>query len=210
MVEHANFIQAKGMQKYMKGHFSFYGINSPLRRQLLKALYVSEGKPDPQVIRNLAILLWAEEEREMQYVALDLLETIKRKLEPTDLELIETLITSKSWWDTVDLLASHLVGEWLLKYPIEKIEILQRWFDSGNMWLQRTVLIHQLNYKQQTDELLLFSYIEKLNTSKEFFIRKAIGWALRQYARTKPEAVKEFVQKTPMSPLSFREATKHM
>jgi 3-methyladenine DNA glycosylase AlkD len=210
MVEHANFIKAKGMQKYMKDHFSFYGVNSPMRKQLLKSLYVSEGKPDPNVIRSLALLLWNEEEREMQYIALDLLDTIKRKLEPVDLELIETLITSKSWWDTVDLLACHLAGEWLLKYPKNKAEILQRWFDSENMWLQRTVLIHQLNYKQQTDELLLYSYIEKMNESKEFFIRKAIGWALRQYARTKPESVKIFVQKTPLSPLSFREATKHM
>ncbi len=210
MVEHANFILAKGMQKYMKDHYSFYGVNSPTRKQLLKTLYTSEGKPEPQVVRSLALLLWVEEEREMQYVALDLLESIKRKLEPTDLELIEKLIKHKSWWDTVDLLASHLAGAWLLKYPKSREKILQRWFESENMWLQRTVLIHQLNYKQQTDELLLFSYIEKLNTSNEFFIRKAIGWALRQYARTNPESVQIFVQKTPMSPLSFREATKHL
>lgn len=210
MVEHANFPKAKGMQKYMKDHFSFYGVNSPSRKQLLRTLFTSEGKPEPKVVRSLALLLWDEEEREMQYVGLDLLETIKRKLEPTDLQLIEALIIRKSWWDTVDLLASHLAGEWLLQFPKNKEEILQKWFDSGNMWLQRTVLIHQLNYKQQTDELLLFSYIQKLNMSKEFFIRKAIGWALRQYAKTNPESVMEFVQKTPMSPLSFREATKHM
>lgn len=210
MSSNANFTKAKGMQKYMKDISSFYGISSPLRRQLLKELIVIHGKPDATEVRELAELLWEEEEREMQYVAMDLLGSIKKHLEPTDLQLIEKLITTKSWWDTVDLLASHLAGTWLLKFPDKKQNILKIWFESENMWLQRTVLIHQLLYKTSTNESILFLYIEKLKDSKEFFIRKAIGWALRQYARTAPQSVKLFVETTRLSSLSVREATKHL
>jgi 3-methyladenine DNA glycosylase AlkD len=109
----------------------------------------------------------------------------------------------------VDLLASHLAGTWLLKFPENKQKILEAWFTSENMWLQRTVLIHQLLYKANTDESILFHYADKLKDSKEFFIRKAIGWALRQYARTAPQSVRLFVETTSLSSLSVREATKH-
>jgi 3-methyladenine DNA glycosylase AlkD len=210
MSSNANFAKAIGMKKYMKELFSFYGIGSPQRRQLLKVLIVTHGKPDPKEVRKLAELLWAEEEREMQYAAMDLLGIIKKQLEPNDLQLIEKLITTKSWWDTVDLLASHLAGTWLLKFPENKLEILENWFASENMWLQRTVLIHQLLYKTNTNESILFDYINRLKDSKEFFIRKAIGWALRQHARTAPQSVRLFVETTSLSSLSVREATKHL
>lgn len=209
-VHHANFTKAKGMQKYMKDHFSYYGIDSPTRRLLLKGIIAKEGKPNPQTIRELAILLWRAEEREMQYAAMDFLDSIKKKLIKSDIQLIEKLITTKSWWDSVDALASHLAGNYLLQFPEEKISLLDKWYQSGNMWLQRTVLIHQLNYKEKTDENLLFDYCEKLRESKEFFIRKAIGWALRQYARTAPQKVVSFLNRTELSPLSVREATKHL
>ncbi len=210
MSSNANFAKAVGMQKYMKGLFSFYGISSPQRRQLLKELILIHGKPDPIEVRKLAELLWAEEEREMQYAAMDLLGSIKKQLEPNDLQLIEKLITTKSWWDTVDLLASHLAGTWLLKFPENKQKILETWFASESMWLQRTVLIHQLLYKTNTNESILFDYITRLKDSKEFFIRKAIGWALRQYARSAPQSVRLFVETTNLSSLSEREATKHL
>lgn len=209
-VEHANFIKSKGMQKYMKNHFSFYGIDSPTRRLLLKGIIAKEGKPSPLVVRNLSELLWHAEEREMQYAAMDFLDTIKKKLQESDLSLIENLITTKSWWDTVDALSSHLAGNWLLQFPQNKEKILQQWYNSKNMWLQRTVLIHQLNYKEKTDERILFDYCRKLSNSNEFFIKKAIGWALRQYARTAPANVKAFVVQTELSTLSVREATKHL
>lgn len=209
-VQHANFLKAQGMQKYMKDLFSFYGINSPTRRQLLKVIISKEGKPNPQTIRELALLLWKAEEREMQYAAMDFLDSIQKKLIESDLDLIEKLITTKSWWDTVDALASHLAGNWLLKFPDNKENIVDSWFKSGNIWLQRTVLIHQLNYRDKTDEKLLFFYCDQLKESKEFFIRKGIGWALRQYARTAPNHVSAFVNRTSLSPLSYREATKHL
>lgn len=209
-VQHANFVKAKGMQKYMKDLFSFYGIDSPTRKQLIKKIITKEGKPSPQIVRELALLLWKAEEREMQYAAMDLLDTIKKKPIESDLAMIEQLILSKSWWDSVDAIASHLAGNWFLKFPENKESILEKWFQSGNIWLQRTVLIHQLNYKEQTDERLLFHYCEQLKASKEFFIRKGIGWALRQYARTAPIQVKVFVNRTELSTLSIREATKHL
>jgi 3-methyladenine DNA glycosylase AlkD len=209
-VHHANFTKAKGMQKYMKDNFSYYGIDSPTRRQLLKGIITKEGKPNPQTIRELAVLLWRAEEREMQYAAMDLLDFIKKKLIESDIQLIEKLITTKSWWDSVDALASHLAGNYLLQFPKDKHSLLDNWFKSDNMWLQRTVLIHQLTFKEKTDENLLFDYCEKLRESKEFFIRKAIGWALRQYARTAPQNVVSFLNRTELSPLSVREATKHL
>lgn len=209
-VQHANFLKAKDMQKYMKDLFSFYGIDSPTRRQLLKSIIAKEGKPNSQTIRELALLLWKAEEREMQYAAMDFLDSIKKKPFESDLLLIEELITTKSWWDTVDAIASHFAGNWFLKFPENKELILDNWYQSRNMWLQRTVLIHQLNYKEKTDENLLFYYCDQLKESNEFFIRKGIGWALRQYARTAPNNVRAFVNRTELSSLSYREATKHL
>jgi 3-methyladenine DNA glycosylase AlkD len=124
--------------------------------------------------------------------------------------LLERLITTKSWWDTIDGLASHAIGELFLRYPDARDGTVARWRSSDNFWLRRTTLLFQLGYKDKTDEALLFSLIEENLDSKEFFIQKAIGWILREYSKTAPNVVQDYVAKTALAPLSEREALKWM
>lgn len=208
--QHAHAEQARQMRAYLKDKFDMYGIKTPLRRQLSKEFIQLWRKANERIPTSLLLQLWAMPQREYQYVALDLLDKYKRSSRPEDLQLFETLILDKSWWDTVDALASHQVG-WLFLRHGELIDAATaKWMDSGNMWLQRTCLLYQLGYKNQTNWPRLQSYILALASSREFFLRKAIGWALRQYAKTDPEAVKAFVHthSHSLAPLSIREALK--
>jgi 3-methyladenine DNA glycosylase AlkD len=126
------------------------------------------------------------------------------------IQTFEKMLVNKSWWDSVDFINSELLGRYFKKYPEKIRPVTEGWMASNHIWLQRSCLIFQLNYKKQTDTGLLSEYILRLNDSNEFFIQKAIGWALRQYARTDAAWVKDFVEKTPLKPLSKREALKHI
>jgi 3-methyladenine DNA glycosylase AlkD len=130
---------------------------------------------------------------------------------PVGLPVLRRLIVTHSWWDTVDALASHSVGPLVRRQP-ELARELDDWSVSENLWLRRTALIYQLGYKERTDAARLFAYVDRMAHEKEFFIRKAIGWALRQYARTAPAEVKAFLlpRRQKLSGLSWREATKHL
>ena len=198
------------MAAYMKHNFSFMGLAAPLRKKI-QSLHFESGK---EVLdahwREAVKLLWEENAREFQYTAMDLLLKYKRKLEPIDIHLLEELIRSKSWWDSVDFLAGTMVGLYFRKYPDERNLHMQNWDASQNMWLQRSILIFQLRYKDDTDVALLFNYCHQYSASKEFFIRKAIGWALRELAKTQKEKVICFVNETNLSGLSKREALKHI
>ena len=146
----------------------------------------------------------------MQYFSLDLLSKYSRISLKEWIDLYEELLTKKSWWDTVDGLAASQVGGHFEKFP-ELIEpYTDKWMASDNIWLQRTCLIFQLKYKDQTDFELMKSFIRSLAPSNEFFIRKSIGWALRQYGKFHPDKVIKFVESQPMSNLSRREALRLM
>lgn len=199
---------AEKMERYMKNNFPFYGIKSTERRQLSQTFHQSVKQISEEEVDQLVKKLWELPERENQYVALDFLIKRKKKLVETDIDLLEYLIVTKSWWDTVDLIASHLVGTLFMKYPQFVHERGEQWIQSDHLWLQRTMLIFQLRYKEETDEQLLFSTIERLNDKNEFFIQKAIGWALREYSKTNPEAVNTFIETHHLSPLSKREGLK--
>lgn len=149
-------------------------------------------------------------EREFQNVALDMLERRVKKLDKSYIGLFETLITTKPWWDTIDPIASKLIGSFMLKYPELIEDYPEKWIASGDMWLQRTAILFQLKYKAKTNVPLLFRYIDNCSESREFFIQKAIGWALREYAKTDAAAVRRFVQERRLAPLSRREALKGM
>ena len=142
----------------------------------------------------------------VSYFALGLYDKRKKQLKQEEIPFLEYLITTKSWWDTVDYISPHLIGALFMKKPEVIEHSIQRWLDSDNLWLQRSAILFQLKYKDKTDTKLLFSIIEACANSKEFFIRKAIGWALREYSKTNPEAVLTFVQTHSLSPLSEREA----
>lgn len=200
---------AKAMEAYMKGHFAFYGIKAMPRRQLLARFLKDHGMPtpfDPEVLRSM----WAAPQREFHHSAIDIMEKQIDSINESDLTLLEEFIVTKSWWDTVDGLSSWIVGPYFLKFPKHKAEKTHQWAVHDNMWLRRASIIFQLSYKQKTDTELLFRHIGLNIGSKEFFVNKAIGWALREYAKTDAEVVRRFVGETEFHSLSKREALRRL
>jgi 3-methyladenine DNA glycosylase AlkD len=208
-IETANPQNAAAMQKYMKDNFVYFGIKTPERKLIYKEFIALQGLPSYEELPEIIRSLWQQPEREYQYFAIELLEKFTKKFDNQIINLLEEMITQKSWWDSVDLLASHHVADYFKKYPENIQNITAQWMVSQNMWLQRTCIIFQLFYKKQTDTALLFEHIRCCADSKEFFIQKAIGWALRQYARTDSQMVLKFVEENTLKPLSKREALKH-
>jgi 3-methyladenine DNA glycosylase AlkD len=204
----ANSSDAVFMKKYMLNQFEYFGIRAPKQKEIRRHFFKTYGLPDPAEVPALVKELWQLPEREYQYFAIDLSENLLKKMRKQAIEIIEFMVVKKPWWDTVDWIASHHGGTYFKIFPEKIPERTAAWMDSGNMWLQRTALLFQLKYKQQTDEALMFSYILRLKDSKEFFIRKAIGWALREYSKVAPENVISFVESTELSGLSRREALK--
>jgi len=206
--EAANSENAGPMEKYMRHQFEFLGIKSPERKRLFREFVQQQGLPDLADLDKICRDLWHLPEREYQYSAMDLLERMRRKLTPDFIPLLEYLIITKSWWDTIDGLASHSVGDLFKKYPDIRDEHIDRWRVSDNFWLRRITLLFQLRYKHETDEALLFDLILENVDSEEFFIQKAIGWALREYSKTNATAVTTFVNNHTLPRLSQREALK--
>ncbi|WEK55536.1 MAG: DNA alkylation repair protein [Candidatus Cohnella colombiensis] len=207
---HANAQKAKAMEAYLRDQYPFLGIKTPERRQLLKQFKAEHGMPNKDLLLEIVQELWQLPEREFQNVAMDLLGTYSKHAKPEDIDIFEQLITMKSWWDTVDYLAASTVGDHLKRFPQLIVPYTERWIHSDNLWLRRSAILYQLKYKKQTDVERLFAYIQLGKDEQDFFIRKAIGWALREYAKTDADAVKRFVAETKLSPLSEREALKRL
>jgi len=205
---HADPAKAAPMEAYMRGKFPFLGIKTPERNRLTKEFWSQHGIPEGDELLDVVKRLWSLPERELQNVAMAFLGKHGKRARKEDIETFEELVVTKSWWDTVDYLASHTMGDHLAKYPELIPRYTERWIASENFWLRRTAILYQLRYKERTDAGRLFHYIEKCKEENEFFIRKAIGWALREYSKTDESAVRAFVDKTPLSPLSAREALK--
>jgi len=205
-LQNANKEVAYWMTKYMKNRFTAYGIKRPLRDIINKEFLKEFGFPPFEAINEVVRLLWQKDERELQYFAMELLFKFRKNITPEIINLYEEIITTKSWWDTVDYIAVKLIGNYFKVFPEQITAVTQKWMSSGNIWLQRSCILFQLKYKNATDTDLLFSFITPCTASKEFFIQKAIGWALREYAKTNPQAVLTFAAQTPLKPLSRREA----
>lgn len=208
--QHSDETTADWSFNYMKNQFVFLGIKAPLRNTLFKQFMLENTPPQYDDLVDMVWELWLEPEREFQYFAIEILVKYKKSWSEDIIELFEKLIVTKSWWDSVDYISSALVSVYLKRFPHQIVPVTERWMNSENMWLQRVCLIFQLSYRKETDTELMFAYMHRLTYSKEFFIQKAIGWALRQYARTDAEAVKDFVENTKLAPLSKREALKHI
>jgi len=205
---HANPQNAVAMSAYMKNHFSFFGIKATERRALFK-LFVAEYRQISKVEMLLFVRqCWLMPEREMQLCAMEILVKHRKQWDNDYFVLFEEMITTKSWWDTVDFIAANLVGDFLSRNSAMIEPAVTRWMKSENMWLQRTAILFQLKYKSKTDVHLLFSLCNQLCSSKEFFIRKAIGWALREYSKTDANAVEQFVAASNLHSFSKREALK--
>jgi 3-methyladenine DNA glycosylase AlkD len=208
--EQADADRAESMAAYMKGRFSFYGVQSRPRRSAQRPVF-ADWVPDGDELMAFAGACWERQEREMQYAACDLLRRDVGQLNASHVAGVERLIATRSWWDTVDALAAHVVGPLVTAHP-RLVEDLDRWLVSGDLWLERAAILYQLDYKEQTDPDRLFDACLTHAGSTEFFHRKAIGWALRQYGRVAPDAVRRFVSsnEVTLSGLSKREALKHL
>ena len=202
---------AAGAKAYLRHQFDFYGLQSPLRRALTKEVFIKYKIKTEAELITCSKEIWELQERECQYVAIELLAKYKKLWTIEIISFFEYLITTKSWWDSVDTIFSLLLAPYFKLYPQQIKPITGRWNKTeDNFWLQRCSIMFQKPYKKDTDKDLLKQYILNCSHSKEFFIQKAIGWALREYAKTNPEWVKEFVANNKLANLSVREALKHI
>lgn len=201
--------RAAFMSAYMKGHFSFLGITSPERRALARDALAGLPTPTEDDVAAVVLGAWGLEAREYQYAAADYGVRHVRRCSSGFLAVAERLITTKSWWDTVDLLAARVAGPLVSATPSLRHE-MDRWLQSDDRWMARSALLHQLKYKQATDADWLFAACLRRAPDTDFFLRKAIGWALREYSKTDAEAVHRFVadHDAELSGLSRREALK--
>lgn len=203
----ADPVEAKGMAAYMRDQFPFLGIKSKPRRALTREALAGLPRPSEEDLRTLADAMWALPEREFQYFAVDVLVRSVRVCGPGFLETVQRLVTTKSWWDTVDALAANVVGPLVAAHPDLRAD-MDRWIGDQDIWVVRTAILHQMRYKAATDADRLFGYCLARAGDEEFFIRKAIGWALREYSKTDAAAVRAFVTEhdDELSGLSRREA----
>jgi 3-methyladenine DNA glycosylase AlkD len=207
--------RAAGARAYMKSRMPYHGVSTPLLRQSCARIFAGLELPSRNVWRDQVLSLWRGAKfREERHVAIALTgHTLAKAFQtPAAMPVYEEIITTGAWWDYVDDVASHRVGPILRHYPAAMKRKMLAWSKSRNMWKRRTSIICQLGFKQTTDLALLYACIEPSMDSKEFFLRKAIGWALRQYAWTDPAEVKRYARRNRarLSGLSYREALKNL
>ena len=204
----ANPDDAGAMKAYMKNKFEFLGVKTAARRKLAKAFF--KQQTDSVVDWNFINEAWNNLYRELQYAALDYLESRKKLLTPSDLPRLKKLAQTKSWWDTIDFL-DRLVGSIIARFPETK-EIILAWSCDEDIWLRRLAINHQLLRKEETDTELLENILVNNLGQTEFFINKAIGWALRDYSKTNPDWVRDFIERyrAEMVALSIREGSKYL
>jgi 3-methyladenine DNA glycosylase AlkD len=206
-----NSENAFAMAKYMKNNFPFFGIKTEERRRIFKEIWKEKKQEVAANARVIALDLYSKHEREFHYCAIEILiKELKENYKKEDIQLIEKLITNNSWWDSVDTIAKYILGQYLTEFPLETKKVIARFSKSENMWLNRSAILFQLGYKQKTNADFLFSECLNHAHSKEFFIQKAIGWALREYAKSNAKTVKEFVENSNLKPLSTKEALKNI
>jgi 3-methyladenine DNA glycosylase AlkD len=194
------------MKKYMRNQFEYFGIRAPQRKELFRKFIRENGLPAMEETELICKELYLMQEREFHYFAMELAARNCKKLNEPAVKLFEYMIVTKSWWDTVDYISANILGMFFRMYPGLIPEVTDKWMNSENIWLQRSCILFQLKYKKSTDTALLYSFIDKLKTSNEFFIQKAIGWILREFSKINPEEVLNFTGRTVLKPLSRREA----
>jgi len=214
-----NVLMAKGnptrriqMEAYLRNQFSFYGVMSGPRKEILKQIKQDflQGL-NAQEKRLLVVRLWEDEYRESQLLALEwMMQWNPKDYLETDLPFFEDLILQKSWWDTVDGIAPNLIGKYAKRFPEKMKEVWNVWENHPSFWIRRSCLIFQLRYRQETDLALLQNFIHSFKSDKEFFIQKAIGWSLREVSKWNPLWVREVVEVEELKGLARREAMKYV
>jgi 3-methyladenine DNA glycosylase AlkD len=207
----ADPVRAQAAAAYMRHVVPFLGIPAPERRALSRTVAAGAGRPDERDCTAIALRCWRLPEREYQYFAVDYLRRHVGHCTSGFLPVLHHLVTTVPWWDTVDLLAAHVAGPLVTADPALARD-MDRWIDDPGLWVARTALLHQLRYREATDADRLFGYCLRRADHPDFFIRKAIGWALREYGKTDPVAVRDFVEgaRTRLAPLSVREALRNL
>ncbi|MGB5554004.1 MAG: DNA alkylation repair protein [Flavobacteriaceae bacterium] len=205
-IKNANAKIALQQKAYLRGQFEFYGLTTTVRREIQRPFLIAQFPLPKKDLSQLVQQCMNRPQREYHYFAQELAFKYVKELEKKDIDLYEFMVCHKSWWDTVDFIATKLIGAYFKKYPEQIAAYVEKWLNSDHIWLKRSALLFQLKYKNELDPDILGVTITKLLHSKEFFINKAIGWILREYSRTDPNWVEEFVNKTDLSNLSKREA----
>lgn len=202
--------KAKEMSAYMRNLFPYLGINKPERVQLNKEIFpIIKQIVNEDFLKEIVLLCWQKQEREYQYFAMDLLQKYFDHLSPRFMPLITYMAMQKSWWDSIDLLAIKIVSRLVSKFP-ELQQTIDEFGVHEYLWLRRIAIIYQIPFKRKTNTQLLFRFCLHNATDKDFFIRKAIGWALREQTKSDPQSVIDFVSKYEeiLSPLSKKESLK--
>ena len=205
-----NELLAESMGKYMRDKFNFLGIRGPKRTELFKK-YFPTARKTKEIDWNFIETCWNKEEREFQYAIVYYLKAMQKFLKKGDISKLKYLVVTKSWWDTVDLL-SKIIGDVVNRNKELKTLMLEWSKKENNIWLRRVAILHQLSFKENVDKLLLETILEDNLSDGDFFINKAIGWALRDYSKVNPEWVRKFIEKnrSEMANLSLREAMKYL
>lgn len=207
----ANEEYAAQMKAYLRDKFELYGIKTKLRRDLLKEAVAGNLNEVNTTIRIISKALFTSKYRESHHCGVELFEKLlRKKYNKEDIKQIEFFITTNSWWDTVDFIAKQILGNYLMQFPEETESVISRFSSSKNMWLNRSAILFQLGYKEHTNEVLFYKLCLAHSHSEEFFIQKAIGWALREYGKTNPESVLNFVRSNTLKPLSEKEAIRNI
>jgi 3-methyladenine DNA glycosylase AlkD len=203
--------RAASMRAYMKDIAPFLGLTTPERRALSRTVLLDTARPEEADCAAIALRCWELPEREYRYFAVDYLRRHVRRLSSGFLPVARHLVATVPWWDTVDALAAHVVGGLVAADPKLRAD-MDAWIGDEDLWVARTALLHQLRYKDATDTGRLFAYCVRRSGHPDFFVRKAIGWCLRDYAKTDPQAVRDFVaaERERLAPLSVREALKNI
>ena len=189
----------------MRHQFEYCGLGATQWLPLAKQIFAEHGMYNGRPLATFVKLCFDQPYREVLYTGIEMMQRMLMLQNKEWIRVLETCITTQSWWDTVDWL-SKLVGMHFKRFPELQKPYCEKWIGSDDIWLQRAAIIHQLFYGKETDAELLFYLIARKSDSKEFFIRKASGWALRQYSKTDPKAVIDFVETHDLSPLTVREA----
>ncbi|NCI46126.1 DNA alkylation repair protein [Sediminibacterium soli] len=208
--QNANAANAAGAEAYLLNQFTFFGLKTPGRRRLCREHYRQYPVSGLTELEAIVRECFALPQREYQYFAIELFAWHKKQWNASVIGLMEECLVTKSWWDSVDHIASEWLNDYFRLYPENIGTVTGKWNRSANIWLQRSSILFQKKFRKDTDTELLTRYILHCSRSKEFFIQKAIGWALREYSKTDPEWVSRFVQQHPLPALSIREAIKRI
>lgn len=204
--------KAPAMQAYLKTEMPFYGVQTPQRTPIVGELASACAPVDQGEYERVVLGLWQLEHREEKYLALGYAQRCGQFVAPLALPLYRRLVVEGAWWDLVDTVATQLVRRVVVADPGEAWPVVEAWVVDDDMWLRRAAILSQIGAKDRTDAGRLFDFCAARAGEREFFIRKAIGWALREYARTDPAAVADFAARNRqrLSPLSYREATRNL